>query len=92
MMHADIAGLTLRESEKMFQPMLLAKGDSLSDLASSDDEDDGDDEEDEETGQGNLSEDKDPGIVMDIITNTVQPRNEMFWHKQIMLNELTTPG
>ena len=36
MVHTEIAGLTSREPEKMFEEMLVAIGDSLSDLASSD--------------------------------------------------------
>ena len=43
MKHAEIAGLTTREPEKTFQEMLVAMGDSLSDLASSDDGEDGED-------------------------------------------------
>jgi len=50
--HAEIAGLTSREPEKMLEEMLIAIGDSLSDLASSDDGEDGEDEDDEETEQG----------------------------------------
>jgi len=49
MMHAEIAGLTSWEPEKPFVEMLVAIGDSLSDLASSDDGEDGEDEDDEET-------------------------------------------
>jgi hypothetical protein len=37
MTHAELAGLTSRQPEKMFEEMLVAIGDSLSDLASSDD-------------------------------------------------------
>jgi hypothetical protein len=53
--------LTSREPEKTFEEMLVAMGDSLSDLASSDDGEDGEDEDNEETEQGNLSEDDEPG-------------------------------
>jgi len=41
MTQAAIAGLTSREPEKTFEEMLVALGDSLSDLASSDDGEDG---------------------------------------------------
>jgi len=41
--------------------MMVAIGDSLSDIASSGDGEDGEDENDEETEQGNLSEDDEPG-------------------------------
>jgi len=39
-------------------------GDSLRDIASTDDGEDGEDENDEETEQGKLSEDKEHGWVM----------------------------
>jgi hypothetical protein len=92
MTHADIAGLTSREPEKTFEVMLVAIGDSLSDLASSDDGEDGEDEDDEETEQGNLSEDDEPGWVMGTITRTVQLRMERFRRKQMKLDKLTRPG
>jgi hypothetical protein len=90
--HAEIAGFRSRELEKTFEEMLVAIGDSLSDLASSDDGEDGQEEEDEETEQGNLSEDDEPGWVMGTITKTVQQRMERFWQKQMKLDELTQPG
>jgi len=61
-------GLTKGEPEKTFQEMMVAIGDSLSDLASSDDGEDEEDEDDEETEQGQLSEDDEPGWVMGTIT------------------------
>ena len=72
MTHAEIVGLTFREPEKSFEEMLVAIGDSLSDLASSDDGENWEDEDDEETEQGNWSEDDEPGWVMGTITKTVQ--------------------
>jgi len=71
MKHAEIAGLTYREPELTFEEMLVALGDSLSDLASSDDGEDGEDEDEEETEQGKLGEDDEPGWVMGKITKTV---------------------
>ena len=68
MTQAEIAGLTSREPEKTFEEMLIAIGDSLSDLASSDNWKDGEDEDDEETEQGTLSEDDEPGWVIGTIT------------------------
>jgi len=91
MTHAEIAGLTSTEPKKRFEEMLVAIGDSLSDLASSDNGEDGEDEDDEETEQGKLSEDDEPGWVMDTITKPVQQRIDRFWQKQITLNELTQP-
>jgi len=76
----------------MFEEMLVAIGDRLSDLASSDDGEDGEEEEDEETEQGNLSEDDEPGWVRGTITNTVQQRMERFRQKQMKLDEMTQPG
>jgi hypothetical protein len=71
MAHTEIRGMMSSELEKMFEEMLIGIGDSLSDLASSDDGEDGEDEDDEETEQGKLSEDDEPGWVMGTITTTV---------------------
>ena len=92
MTQADIAGLTSREPEKTFEEMLVAIGDSPSDLASSDDGEDGEDDDDEETQQGKLSDDDEPGWVMGAITKTVQQPTESFRQEQMKLNELTQPG
>jgi len=90
--HDEIAGLTSREPERTFEEMVVAIGDSLSDLASSDEGEDGEDEENEETEQGKLSDDDEPGWVMGTITKTVQQRMESFRQKQMKLDELTRPG
>jgi hypothetical protein len=45
MMHTELAGLPSRNPEKTFDEMLVVIGDSLSDLASSDDGEDGEDED-----------------------------------------------
>jgi len=66
--NAEHAGLTNTESEKSFQQMLVAIGDSLSELASSDDGEDEEDEDDEESEQGQLSEDDETGWVIGTIT------------------------
>jgi hypothetical protein len=92
MTHAEIAGFTSREPEKTIEEMLVAIGDSLSDLASSDDGEDVEDEDDEETEQGKLSDNDEPGWVMGTITKTVQQRMESFRQKQMKLDELTQPG
>jgi len=78
MTDAEIAGLTSRDPDNKFQEMLVAIGDSLSDLATSDDGEDGEEEDDDETGQRNFSEDDDPGWVLGTITKTVQQRTERF--------------
>jgi len=93
MSNVEKAGLTTREPEKTFEEMLNAIRDSLSDLASSDDEEDAEDEEqDDDTEQGKLSEDDEPGWVMGTISKSVQRRMEKFWPKQMKLAELTQPG
>jgi len=77
-----------------FGEMLNAIGDSLSDLASSEDEEDREDRDDdgEDTGHGILSEDDEPGWVMGTISKMVQRRMESFWQKQKRLDKLTQPG
>jgi len=92
MTQAEIAGLTSREPEKTFEEMLVAIGDSLSDLASSDDGEYGEEKDDEQTAQGILSEDDEPGWVMGTISKTVQQRMERFRQKQMKLDELTQTG
>ena len=46
---------------------MVAMGESLSNIANSDDRDNGEDEENEDTEQGKLSEDDKPGWVMGTI-------------------------
>ena len=89
---AENAELTTREPEKMIEEMMVPIGDSLSDLASSDNGEDGEDEDDEETEQGNLSEDDKPAWVMGTISKTVQQRMETYQQKRMKLDELTQPG
>jgi hypothetical protein len=91
---AENGGATTGKPEITFEEMLNAIRDSLSDLASSDDEQDGEDKEDEEehTELGKLSDDDEPGWIMGTITKTVQHRRESFRQKQIRLDELTQPG
>jgi len=92
MTHAEIVGLASRKPGKTFEEMLVAIGNSLSDLASSDDGEDGEDEDDEETEQGKLSEEDEPGWVMGTFTKTVQQRMKRFRQKQMKLDELTQLG
>ena len=91
MTYAEIVGLMSREPEQMLEEMLVAMGDSLSDLACSDDGEAGEDEDDEETEQGKLSNDDEPGWVMGTITETVLQRMKSFRQKQMKLDELTQP-
>jgi hypothetical protein len=92
MTHAEIAGLTSTEPHKTFEEMLVAIGDSLSDLASSDHGEDGEDEDDEGTELDKLSDDDEPGWVMGTITKTVQQRLKRFPQKQMKPDELSQPG
>jgi len=89
--HAEIEGLTYTEPEKTFEEMMVAIGDSLSDLASSDDGEDGEDEDEQETEQGRLSEDDEPGCVMGTITERVDQCLRSFRQKRIKLDKLTQP-
>jgi len=79
MRNVEKAQSTTTKPEKSFE-MLNAIGDSLSNLASSEDEEDGEDEDDDEedTELGKLSEDDKPGWVMGTISTTVQHRMESF--------------
>ena len=89
---AENTGLMIREPEKTCYQMLIAIGDSLSNIASSDDGEDGEYEDDEQTEQRQLSEDDKPGWVMDTFTKTVQQRRERLWQKQTKVDELTHVG
>jgi len=72
--------------------MLNAIGDSLSDLACSDNEEDGEDEDiEDDTELGELSEDDEPGWVMGTISKSVQLHMESFRQKQMRLDKLMEP-
>jgi len=82
---------TTTKPKMTFEDMLNAVGDSLSDLASSEDDEDGEDEDvdEEDIGHGKLSEDDKPGWVMGTISKTVQHRIQRFRQKQMRLDRLT---
>jgi hypothetical protein len=71
--------------------MLNAIGDSLRDVASSDDEENEEDEVDHEddTEQGKPNKDDEPGWVMSTMFKMVQQHRERFQLKQMKLDELT---
>ena len=94
MRNAENVGLTTPKPETTFEEMLNAIGESLSDLASSDNGEDGEDEDDDDDNPelGKLSDDDEPGWVMGTISNTVQRRMERFRRKQIKLDKLTQPS
>jgi len=89
MKHAEIVGFTSREHKNTFNGMMVAIGDSVSGLATSDDGEDRDDQDDDESAQGTLSEDDEPSWVMRTFTKTLQQRMERFQQKLMNLNELT---
>jgi len=70
---AEKVELTTRTSERTFEQMWNAIGESLCNLASSDDTEDAEDKDDDkdDTELGKLSEDDEPGWVMDTISQTV---------------------
>jgi len=91
MMNVEKARWTTTKPETSFDKMLNAIGDSLSDLASRNDEEDGEDRDDEEedTELGKLSEDDEPRWVMGTFSKMVQHGMESFRQKQIRLDKLT---
>ena len=93
---AEYAGATTRKPARLGQEILNAFGNSLSNLASSDNEQNGEDEEDkeEDTELSKLSDEDEPGWVMGTIVKTVQHCMEYFRQIQIQmrLDELTQPG
>jgi hypothetical protein len=94
MVNDEMGRSTTTKSEITFEERLNAIGDSLSDLASSEDEEDGEDEDydEEDMGHRMLSKDGEPGWVMGKISKMVQHRMEGFRQKQLRLDELTQPG
>jgi len=93
MSNVEKVGLTTTEPEKTFEEILNAIGDSLSDLACSDNEEDAEDgEEEDDTEQGKLSKDDEPGWVMGTISKTVQRCMERFWEKQMKLDKVIQLG
>jgi len=71
---------------------MVAIGNSLSDLASSNDGEDGEDEDDEEAEEGQLSKDDASGWVIGTIIKLLQKRMDRCWQKGIQIDELTQPG
>ena len=91
---AESARATTRNSKTTYEGMLNAIGDTLSDVASSNDEQNEKDEEDdvEDTELGKLSDDDEPGWVMGTISKTVQYCLESFPQNQMRLDKLMQPG
>jgi len=76
----------------MYQEVIVAIRQGLSDIASSDDWEDGEDENDDETELGKLCKDDEPSWVMGTMSKTEQPRIERFRQKLMKLHKLTQPG
>jgi len=83
-----------QKAKYRFQEMLNTIGDSLIDLASSEDEQDTLDWEDDErdTVLGKLSNHDELGWAKSLISKTVQHSMESFRQKQMRLDKLTQPG
>ena len=92
--NAEKAELTSTKPETTFEDMSNAIGDSLSDLASSNNGEDWEDEDDDEGDPelGKLSGNDEPRWVMGTISETVEHRMECFRQKQMKLDKLTRPG
>jgi len=74
------------QPKTFFEDRVVAIGDRLSDLASSDDGEDWEDEDNKLTEHGQMSKDDEPGWVMGTIPNTVQQLMERFRQPQMMLD------
>jgi hypothetical protein len=85
---AENTGGTTTEPKTKFHEIIVAIGQSLSNIASFDNRENWEDEDDEETQQGQQSETDDPGWVMSTITKTVKQQMEKLRQKQIKLDEL----
>jgi len=90
MRNVEKARSTTTQPETTCEEMLNAIRDSLSDLASSEDEEDGEDEDDDEedTQLGKLGKDEEPGWVMGTISETIQQRMERFQQMQMRIEKL----
>jgi len=89
-----MAGLTTSKPETTSQEMFNAIGDSLSNLASSDEEEDGvaeDDDEEDPVG-GKFSQRDEPGLVMGTIPKPGHYPMGHFPQMQMKLDESTQPG
>jgi len=91
MRNVEKVGLTTTKPETTLDAMLNPIGDSLSNLASTDDQADGECEDDDEEDPvwGKLSEDYEPGRVISTISKMVQYRTWRVWQKQMKLDKST---
>jgi len=94
MRNAEKAESTTTKPETTFEEILNAIRDGLNELPSSEDKEDGEDEHDDEkdTELGKLSEDDEPGWVIDTISKMVHHCMERFREKQMRIDELMQPG
>jgi len=91
---AESTMATTTKPETMFEEMINAIRDGLSDLASSDNKQDREHEEDDEadTELGKLIDDDKSDWVMGTISKTVQQRMDSLRQKQMRLDEVMQPG
>lgn len=93
MRHAEKVGWTTRNAEQIFQELMNTIGESLSYLARSNEEEDWDNEDDDEDADlGKLSDDDQPGWVMDTMFKIVLHRIDRFRQKQLRHEKLTQQG
>jgi len=78
--NVEQVGFKNSEPNKTFEEMIVAIGDSVSDLASSENGDDEEDKDDVENQQGVVSKDDDPGWAMGTITRMIKQYMERFRH------------
>ena len=92
--NVEKARSTTTKPETTFEALLNAIGDSLSDLASSEDEVDleHDDDDEEDTELAKLTKDDKCGWVMGTISKMVQHRIESFRQMQMRLAKVMQPG
>jgi hypothetical protein len=84
---------TTRMPETAIEEMFNAIRECRSNVASSEDTEDREDKDDDEevSQHGKLSEDDEPGWVIERISKTVQQHMKSFAQKQMRLDELTQP-
>jgi hypothetical protein len=87
---ADSAGATSRKAERNVDERLNAIGETLNDLAISNDQQEVENENDEQedTELGKLSHDE-PGWVIHRFSKEVDHRMQSIWQKEVRFDELT---
>jgi hypothetical protein len=89
---AENTELMTREGNIMFHTIMVAIGDSLSDIISSNVGEDGEDDDVEETELAQLSQNDKPGWVMGTINKMVQQCMERICQRHMKIDELIQLG